>query len=166
MKQIQASLEPCVGELRDYCQWQQSNPRFSLMAYAGQQLTPDLAIAAGLFWPEFVSHQGGVFLADTFDEATFQRWFEALGGDIRAVEQMMNHRHVCDLVPSSSELGKDNICFFGSVLANLWQRCLETQFPERRFHVGGEWDDPSQDLLLTICQVNENGMNGPLSVAE
>jgi hypothetical protein len=57
---------------------------------------------ARLFWPEFIRHDGCVFHARLFDEKNYINWLEHLKGDRRAVQAVMNHRHIISLFGDSS----------------------------------------------------------------
>src|SRR5262245_31035993 len=101
---------PNLKDLPDYQSWCAANPGFSLMDYAYHQLTPDLAVAVTkLFWPDFVLHEGGVFLAAAFDRQRFQEWKERLGGDLIAVQRMMNHFPLESLLGCFDQLSRENL---------------------------------------------------------
>jgi hypothetical protein len=101
------------------------------------------AIAYGeLFWPEFTELDGCVFLSGVTEE-TYRGFAQAAGGDKRAVEAVINHRHICDLF-TESEPTREQIVYLGRLLREMWAAKLARDFPGRRFEVSfteGEDDD-------------------------
>src|SRR5438552_1985362 len=93
-----------------------------------------LAAYRNLFWPDFVEREGCVFLA--FDETAFGQWTQQTGGDKRQIEEIMNHRHIVDLLPQAVEQPtRELVLGFGELLQELWGAKLLRDFPERRFTV-------------------------------
>jgi hypothetical protein len=143
--------EPSTEELADYRRWNEINPKLSLMGYVCHNLTSDLAIAVTkLFSPDMIVYDEGLFLADLFDEKTFRQWKAHLGSEIQAIERVMNHLHLCDMLPCLNDLDNSNIKYFGNVLTELWQCGLANRYQDRQVHVAGEWDEEEQDYVLTI----------------
>jgi hypothetical protein len=103
-----------------------------------------------LFWPEFVEHEGCVFMERVAD--SFRGWSESLG-DPSKVEAMLNHRHICDLFERESS--HNMMIGLGRVLRDAWTIKLARDFPERRFAVEF-YDTPSEnptDYQITFYQV-------------
>ena len=103
-----------------------------------------------LFWPEFVEHEGCVFMERAAD--SFRGWSEPLG-DPSKVEAMLNHRQVCDLFEWESS--HNMMIGLGRVLRDAWTLKLARDFPERRFAVE-LYDTPSEnptDYQITFYQV-------------
>jgi hypothetical protein len=94
--------------------------------------TFDQAVAyANLFWPEFVTHDGCIFL--DFDETAYREWMSQTGGDRRAVEATMNHRHIRDLFTHPSpEPTRERLVQLGRLLKQMWEAKLRRDFPERQ----------------------------------
>lgn len=87
-----------------------------------------------LFWPKFVVHDDCVFLA--FDENIYQQWIQIAEGDKREVEQIMNHRHIVDLLPKSVEQPTlELVVSLGKLLQEVWEAKLQRDFPKRCFCV-------------------------------
>ncbi|MBC6478488.1 MAG: hypothetical protein EBE86_026630 [Hormoscilla sp. GUM202] len=51
------------------------------------------------FWPDAIEHEGGIFRSSGFDRHIYDRWKATLGNDITSIEQVMNHRHIDDILP-------------------------------------------------------------------
>jgi len=152
---VNFDLQPDLSELSDYAKWLHNRSNFSLLEYAAIKLTPDLAIAsAKLFWPDFIAHEGGIFLHYKFSVENFELWKNELNSDIQAVERMINHIHLAaDLLVSPFEnLNYTNIQYFASVLMRCWQCALETKYPNNRFEVIGEKDGSFDDFVITFYQ--------------
>jgi|SRR5882672_12069390 len=97
-----------------------------------------------IFWPDFTEHDGCVFLA--FDETTYQQWFRQTGGNKQAIEVVMNHRHIVDLLPEAVESPtRSLIIAFGQLMRELLEAKLQRDFPKRNFSVRFPLED-HQDL--------------------
>ena len=105
------------------------------------------AIAYGeLFWPDFVEHDGCVFFAE-FSETSYRGFMDQTKGNKKAVEAVMNHRHVLDLFPSNyANVSKDQIVYLGRLLREMWETKLRRDFPQRTFVVSFA-EDSAEDLL-------------------
>lgn len=105
------------------------------------------AIAYGeLFWPDFVEHDGCVFFAG-FSEASYCGFMEQAKGNKKAVEAVMNHRHVLDLFPSDyANVTKDQMVYLGRLLREIWETKLRRDFPQKTFVVSFA-EEPAEDLL-------------------
>jgi hypothetical protein len=105
------------------------------------------AIAYGeLFWPDFVEHEGCVFLAG-FSEDSYRGFMDQTKGNKKAVEAVMNHRHILDLFPADySTASKDQIAYLGRLLREIWETKLRRDFPARKFVVSFP-EESLEDLL-------------------
>src|SRR5690348_6438810 len=90
--------KPDWNDLKDYASYgyDGQEPDISLQQYALTKLTPDLLVATSkLFFPEFVTHEQGVFLADRFSESLYKNWKRGkYKHDIPAIERIINHVHL------------------------------------------------------------------------
>jgi hypothetical protein len=98
-----------------------------------------------LFWPEFVEHDGCIFFADAFDPDNYRGFMASTGGDRRAVEAVMNHRHVLDLFPGHSPT-REQVVYLGRLLREMWAVKLRQDFPDRPIVVRFP-EDGCEDLL-------------------
>jgi hypothetical protein len=88
-----------------------------------------------LFWPEFVEHEGCVFVAG-FSVESYEGFLEQTKGDKRAVEAVMNHRHILTLFGDVDlDPTEEQIVYFGRRLREIWQAKLDRDFPERKIVV-------------------------------
>ena len=113
---------------------------------------------ANLFWPEFTVHDDCVLVAG-FNETIFDGFMEQTGGNRRAVEQVMNHRHILDLFQKPDQAPSEEIIVhLGRVLKDMWSCKLRHDFPSRTIVVSFTENDV-EDLLdyeITFYQ-----MRGP-----
>jgi hypothetical protein len=87
-----------------------------------------------VFWPDFIEHDNCVFLA--FDNAIYQQWLQRMDGNKREVEEVMNHRHIVDLLPVSVEKPTQSLVVsFGKLLQETWQAKFNRDFPTKYFCV-------------------------------
>ena len=106
------------------------------------------------FWPIFVEHDDGVFLA--FDEPIYLRWMQKAEGDKRLVEEIMNHRHIADLLPKAVESPTHSLVIaFGELLQDAWDAKLRRDFPTRRFCVSFPSEEQKNltDYEITFYQL-------------
>jgi hypothetical protein len=86
-----------------------------------------------LFWPEFAELDGCVFFAGVTEDG-YQGFMQQTGGDKRAVEAVLNHRHVLDLFPGAAS-SREQVVYLGRLLQEMWAAKLARDFPTRRFVV-------------------------------
>ncbi len=105
------------------------------------------AIAYGeLFWPDFVAFDGCVLLAG-FGGDSYRGFMSQTGGDRRAVEAVMNHRHVADIFSASGrEPARHQVVYLGRLLREMWAAKLRRDFPEKEFVVAFH-EEHSENLL-------------------
>lgn len=106
---------------------------------------------AGLFWPRFVEVRGCVLLAEHFDAASFERWWEQLDGDRPAIEATINHLHLWDVFdPEADGVPPAGMRWLAAVLARTWRAALDEQFPDRELtvSVSDEPDDYGPTLVV------------------
>jgi hypothetical protein len=112
-------------------------------------------IYARLFWPNFRSLCGSVFLRPV-DQALYERWMTELKQDKRRVEKMLNHTHLADLFCNSESLvTAEKLLSLGRILMETWTQKLKLDFPARKFEVtldGGGSPDPV-DVTVTLSEV-------------
>jgi hypothetical protein len=112
-------------------------------------------IYARLFWPDFRSEYGCIFLRPV-DRAVYEKWMTTLKQDARMVERTLNHTHLSDLFANSeSPVTVDRLLSLGRVLEEAWTYKLKLDFPERSFLVileGKESLDPV-DVTITFGEI-------------
>lgn len=119
------SLNP--DKLTNFQKWKQVNSKdFSLLDYLVGVSNMEVAIAfTKLFWPDFIEHEMGVFLASTFNSKTYGQWKDKLGNDIGAIERVINHKHIDDLLPGAENVGYENLLYLAQVLTQIWESRLK-----------------------------------------
>lgn len=106
--------------------------------------------------PQFVEYDDCVFLADGFTKESYLSWLDFYGGigmDKRAVESIMNHRHISELfVNSPPEPSRRLANEAGQTLEKVWRTNLRFAFPDRNFVVKYFPDEPPSTSEITFCQ--------------
>ncbi len=101
---------------------------------------------ARLFWPEFAVHDDCVLFAG-FNENSLRGFMEQTGGNRKAVEAVMNHRHILDLFPNVAEdPSRELVVHLGRVLKDMWSSKLRRDFPSRNVTVSFP-EEGNEDLL-------------------
>ncbi|MCL1465277.1 hypothetical protein [Argonema galeatum] len=149
IKQISLDKE----QLIEFQQWKEANGYdFSLWDFLFGVANIEIALAfTQLFWPDFVEHQGGIFLTEAFDLEIYQQWKEKLGNDINAIERVMNHQHIDDILPGAEKVGIDNLYYLGDTIAQMWSSRLKLVYPDRTFQVNSDRDEHS--VIVTFYQI-------------
>ena len=92
-----------------------------------------------LFWPEFAEMDGCVFFAGV-TKGGYLAFMQQTGGDKRAVESVLNHRHILDLF-SVAQPTREQVVYLGRLLQEVWAAKLARDFPDRRFVVSFPEDE-------------------------
>ena len=122
-------IDPAL--LPDYSAWLAVNPGLTLGQYARPLVQLDHFFAvASLLWPEVIQHEGGLFLADSFTVPSFEAWFRRPAGDLTAVERVMNHRHMRDLLRSLDDAPWPILVSAGALLRSCWEARLKQLYPQ------------------------------------
>jgi hypothetical protein len=143
-----------ADKLSDFQQWKKANgDDFSLWDYLFGAANIEIAIAfTKLFWPDFVEHEGGIFLSEAFNSQIYEQWKIELGNDVAGIEQVMNHQHVDDILPGAQNASTDNLLYLGQALAQMWESRLKSLYPQRRFQVKCDRDEHT--VVVTFFQDN------------
>jgi len=154
--------KPDWSSLDDYASlgYDGQEPPISLREYALSKLTPDLLVGvATLFFPEFTTHEQGVFLTERFSVSLYNSWNSGrYKNDIAAIERVINHVHLAEgLGYGFFQMSKRNRYFIGEVLVQTWKAALSYEFPERSFEVLGTPDEVGRspdngDFIITFWQ--------------
>jgi hypothetical protein len=111
------------------------NKKFDAKSFILNNLTVAEGVALSMImWPEFIAYRDGVFLGYAFDPRTADEWFVRLD-TLAAVEAVVNHVHVRDMFPISTDSEEEAAVFFADVLAKSWRASLALRFPGRSFDV-------------------------------
>jgi hypothetical protein len=91
-------------------------------------------------------------LLEFFSRNIWERWREQLGHDTNAIERVMNHRHLADLLPGGDVVGFSNLQHLGQILAATWRARLASAFPQRQFEVTSTDNAEDEEVVITFCQ--------------
>lgn len=106
-----------------------------------------------LFWPDFEEYDGCVFRAG-ITEKNYRGFMAQVGNNKGAVEAVLNHVHICDLVHKPGSPTDAQAIYLGRLLKEMWEAKLAREFPDRRFVVHfEEQGESSYDFELTFHQV-------------
>ncbi len=141
-----------TDEMSDFQQWKKVNgDDFSIWDYLSGVASIEMALAfTKLFWPDFVEHDGGIFLAEAFNQEIYEQWKAELGDDIAAIERVMNHQHINDLLSGAENVGIDNLFALGQVIKQMWENRLKSCYPAQDFQVSCNQDEYT--VVVTFCQ--------------
>ncbi len=155
-----------TNEMSEFQQWKKANgDDFSLWDYLSGVANVEVALAfTKLFCPDLVEHDGGIFLSEAFNQEIYEQWKAELRNDIAAIERVMNHQHIDDLLPGAESVGIDNLLYLGQVIRQMWDNHLKARYPERDFQVSCNQDEytvvvtfyqtlPYQDLPAKLQEV-------------
>jgi hypothetical protein len=67
--------------------------------------------------------------------STYPEWKVKYGSSTRAIEGMMNHRHVGDIFLSAPSPSQEAVACVGELLRETWTAKLTRDFPGRQFTV-------------------------------
>jgi hypothetical protein len=114
-----------------------------------------------VFWPEFVLHEGCLLRAG-FSKESFDGFMEQCGGNRRAVEVVMNHEHVANVLMGLQNEGlrptREQILYLGRVLRDMWQARLRRDFPQLDIVLSfpEEHQDDLDAYEITVFQVERD----------
>ena len=92
---------------------------------------------ARILWPDFVEHDGCIFLGESLDEAIYRTWLAQTKGDKKRVEAVMNHQHIVDLFSRSHHEPptREVVLYVGRLMKDILQAKLNRDFPDRKVTV-------------------------------
>lgn len=151
VKQISLKLD--IDQLKNFQRWKQANgDDFSLWDYLSRASRAEVAIAfTKLFWPDFIEHEGGVFLSEAFNVELYQQWKAHLGNDLVAIERVINHQHLDDILSGADKVGIKNLFYLGEVLVQMWESRLKSLYPDKDFEVICNQDENT--VVVTFNQI-------------
>ena len=126
-----------INNLKNYQQWKEANGNdFSLWDYLFGVTNVEIGLAfSKLFWPDFIEYDRGIFLLEAFNPKIYEEWKAKLGNDFIAIEQVMNHLHLEDILPEAEKVGLENLFYLGQVISQMWESRLKLLYPNRSFQV-------------------------------
>ena len=113
-----------------------------------------------LFWPEFIAHDGCVFLKSHMTLENYAGFTKQSGGDKSSVESVINHEHIEDMFGILElEPRHEQMIYLGRAMREMWSCKLRRDFPHKRFEVNFDdqgTDDGERDYVITFYQVRED----------
>lgn len=109
---------------------------FDLRSFILANVTVGEMAAISLFlWPEFTEYRGCVFLSFLFEQEGVDAWFKELQGEKSAVEGIVNHIHLWDILALNSGVAYEVLTKIAKKVGEMWKAALEKEFPARNFVV-------------------------------
>ncbi|MCD8486380.1 MAG: hypothetical protein LRZ84_06445 [Desertifilum sp.] len=142
-----------LAQLKNFQRWRRLNEsQFSLWDYLHRVSRVEVALAyTKLFLPDFIEYEGGIFLKEAFSQDFYEQWKVTLDGDMTAIEKVMNHQHIDDLLPGAEQVGIDNLLYLGEAIAQTWDSRLRSVYPDKPFNVECQEDDCT--VVVTFSQI-------------
>jgi len=142
-----------IPDLAEFCR---AHPRGSVWNWLS--IASDIAVAAAfgkLFWPDFVVHEGGIFLREIFSEETYNEWKAQPGITTRDIERVMNHVHIYDLFMNSKGRMPDEgaVFYLAALLAKLWSLRAAEEFGHDRVVVELVDEEAAEGPILILSQI-------------
>lgn len=132
-------------------EWTSGRDEFDLRSFVLSNATVAEACAfSELFWPEFVEYRDCVFLQFLYDEQGIDSWFEKLNGDRSAIESLVNHLHLWDVLAPTSEAEYGALAVLANSMASMWKMVARLKFPTRSFVVSVAAEPDEYDPTLTL----------------
>jgi len=110
-----------------------------------------------VFWPEFVYHDGRVYLESAPDSEDYLELLLACEYDKTTVQALCNHRHLleyCLAVDAQNTPSREQLITFGQRLQAMWQAKLAQDFPNLSIIVAfdAQDEDPLDDLQIVVYE--------------
>jgi len=110
-----------------------------------------------VFWPEFVYHDGRVYLESAPDSEDYLELLLACEYDKTTVQALCNHRHLleyCLAVDAKNTPTREQLITFGQRLQSMWQAKLAQDFPNLNIIVAfdAQDEDPLDDLQIVVYE--------------
>lgn len=102
---------------------------------------------------EFEEYRGCLIRRAVFDTNSVDTWLAQTNGDVSAVETVVNHVHLYDLVDvyDDSQLGE--LEALARRLAEVWRGLLAVRYPDRELEVSFASEPDEYGPTLSIRQV-------------
>jgi hypothetical protein len=108
------------------------------------------AATAALCWPDFVEYRGGVFLEFLFDRGPIDTWFDHHGGDVKAVEAVVNHVHLWDVLDAKSPPEYAALSGLAAMMKPMWEAAARAKLDGRAVVVTATDEDIDYGPTLTL----------------
>jgi hypothetical protein len=125
-----------------------------------QITTPAAIMLSEVFWPNFVYHDGRVYLENTPDADDYLELLMACDYDKTTVQALCNHRHLleyCVDIDATNIPTREQLIAFGQRLQVMWQAKLAQDYPNLNVIVAFDVqeEDSLDDLQIVVYQEDE-----------
>lgn len=119
-------------------EWSEKNSkRFSPFDFVFLAGNIELLVSySSLFNPHIVTHRGGIYLADRFDEYIYDLWVEKGYGE-REIQRVMNHLHIQSM-SQGDNYSPRVLGFAANTLAEVWRKTLPKEASVEVVGLGSE----------------------------
>lgn len=123
--------------LRWRAEWGDAAATWTPTDYLNQKCAVDAAVAAGwLFNPSTVRYRGAVFLADRFNVANVDEWFERYPTEPARIESVVNAVALYDFFANcETDPYEDSLPGLAADIGVCWRGVLTFRYPELTVHV-------------------------------
>ncbi len=93
-------------------------------------------------------------ISEVFNREIYEQQKATLGNDITAIERVMNHQHIDDILLGTDKVGTDNLFYLGQALKQMWESRLKSLYADRRFEVCCNRDDYTVVVMFYQLRTN------------
>ena len=91
-------------------------------------------------------------MSEAFYSQIYEQWKIEGRNDVAAIEPVMNHQHINDILPGAQNASTENLLYLGQALAQVWESRLKSLYPQCRFPV--KCDREEHRFVVTFFQDN------------
>ena len=114
-----------------------------------------LAAVITFITPEFREHRGCVIRGDRFDSANVDSWLASTDGDTCAVEQVVNHLHLYDVIDDDYDDAQlPELETVARHIATAWRDLLRARYGRRQFTVTVESEPDEYGPTISFHQAD------------
>lgn len=103
-----------------------------------------------------VPYRGCLVRQVVFDAASVDTWLESTGGDIAAVELVVNHVHLYDVVQQHADTDLPELEELGRRIAEVWEHLARARYPEHRLTVTFATEPDEYGPTVSVFQATEH----------
>lgn len=138
------SLESLPG----FIEWQRQDPslRWPMHLFVNTRIETLYSVSR-LFWPALLEREGGLFLADWFNEESFVHW-RGQTDDMSLIESMLNRRWVHDLVDDTHHTPAEYLHQLGQIIAACWRARLREATGDDAYEVWVQFSAQDEECAI------------------
>ncbi|WP_028972888.1 hypothetical protein [Spirochaeta cellobiosiphila] len=103
-----------------------------------------------MFWPNFIEHEGCVFIESRFSVDSFETWKKIESIEYYSqIESVLNHFHILDLFvwEQQNESSKNQVLYLGKKLLEIYKTKLKADFPNYLFDISFNDNIETNELI-------------------